>query len=643
MKTNRTFPLLRIGIALGAAVVGWIAAEGFHAWWGSPLKWLGLLAAVGIPAWWLYAGRRRIVTTVVGVGLVVAGTALSWIGTKSVGTKVEFNPGAKPALLIALGVLLASLPWVMYLWRGRHGAAAMLARWDRQTKKSGGVASRWDRYRLSSRLAMKVKWAAKLRPALVDTADDMVPDIRGWIWLVRPIEWCLAFVMFWWVVARAPVASYATYLGRDSYGGYWVPNNSVVVRLAAARGGKSVAMADRILRHQGPAVVTSTRKDLLLMTAQLRERKCGPFYVFNAGNVGGLPSNLKWSVLTGCKDMTTAELRASDLIGEASDGDRAYWNDQAARVLAPLMYAAAHADLPMQHVANWVAASGDAAEAAFMEIGTILMSSPDGQSAISAVTQFFGMVGTGDRTRLSITNSMQPALSWLSNPYTAMLGDPPAGGETFDVKRDLLDANATIYILGAKRRGVGALTGALIAHIVRESAEYAETQPGGRLYPQLLMALDELPLTCPGPVQHWVKDMGGRGICFDLGVQQRAGLDEVWGVEGRRAILGNAYAILLGPGCNDPVEVADWSRLSGLRTEYRDSFDAAGNKTGSTSISVPVVDHGKIMAIELGKVVVFTRGRISEIKTPNAEARRDVRKAKYVAPPETKLVKENVA
>lgn len=631
MTTNPNFPALSVGVGLAASSVGWVADGGFAAWWGTPLVGLGFALALGRPAWWLWRCRHRALTSGIGVTLIAAAYGLLQVG----------RTGWAVALF-AGGPVLVVLPWAMWLWRGRYGAQAMIARWDRQTKKSGGVASRWDRYRLSSRLAMKVRWASKLRPQLAHQADVMIPDVRYLLWVIRPLEAILSWLLMGWVIFRTPVSTYATYIGRDSYGGYWVPNNSVIVRLAAARGGKSVAMADRIIRHHGPAVVASTRKDLLLLTAQLRAQNTGPFYVLNAGNVGDIPSNLKISVLSGCKDMTTAELTAADLIGEAPDSERAYWNDQAARVLAPLMYAAAWEGASMRRVANWVAAGDKRAEDAWIEIGNILMRTPDGPAAIASLTQFFGMVGVGDRTRLSITHSLQPALSWLSNPRTAALGDAPVGeADLFDVKRDLLQANATIYILGAKRRGVGSLTGALIARIVREAAELAETMPGGKLEAQLLMALDELPLTCPGPVQHWVKDMGGRGIPFDLGVQQRAGLDEVFGVEGRRVILGNAHAVLLGPGCNDPIEVADWSRLSGLRKTVREVHDAEGKLISTSLAEVPVVDHGQIMAIELGKVIVFTRSRISEIRTPNAEARRDVKRAKYVAPVETNFEKES--
>ena len=37
-------------------------------------------------------------------------------------------------------------------------------------------------------------------------------------------------------------------------------------------------------------------------------------------------------------------------------------------------------------------------------------------------------------------------------------------------------------------------------------------QPGGRLDPPLLMALDEVTQICPVPVPSWLADSGGKGI-----------------------------------------------------------------------------------------------------------------------------------
>jgi type IV secretion system protein VirD4 len=530
--------------------------------------------------------------------------------------------GAIGTTLVVAGVATAGGAPAYWYYRGRHGVAALVSRAERRAARHEGFVSRWDRRRLSSKRAMRKRWARKMRPSMFTVTGPRFgsgPVDRFLGGALRALRLRLALL-------QVPVAEYAADLGRDNYGGFWVPLNSVVTRIASARSGKSVAMAGRIIDHRGPAVVTTIRKDLLLLTAQLRAQR-GPLFVFNAGNVGGYASNLKWSVLSGCTDMTTAERRARQLIGEAGNdvSDREYWNGQARRVLTPLLYAAARAKLPMRSVLGWVSAGGQKAQQAWVQIQEILQGTPEGPAQIENLGQFFGMVGAGDRTRLSITNSLMPALEWLGNPRLAALGDAQ-GEDLLNIKRDLLDADATIYLLGAQSKITSPMTGTLVAEIVHQATEIAETLPGGRLDPALLLALDELALTVPGPVPQWVKHLGGSGVCMDLSIQGRASLDSVWGVEGRREILRNSAAVLIGAGCNDPDELRDFEVLGDTR--WVPQRDAEGLIIeGSGRIEVPVVSAGKIAQLSIGEVLCFNRGPVTKLNTQNAEDRRDVRRA----------------
>jgi type IV secretion system protein VirD4 len=365
----------------------------------------------------------------VGFGLVLI--AAGWF-TTAFNTLYSYG-------LIAVGLLfLVGRPWY-WIARGRHGAKAGIARSERKQERSGGVMSRWDHMKNFSATAMRLKWARSLQP----TRDDL-GGLRGF-----------------WTILREPVTRYAAVIGKDNYGKKYVPTNSIVVRLAAARSGKSVALADRILNHYGPAIVTSTRTDQVDMTAELRAMKFGPVYFFNAGQVGNIDSTLKWSVLTGCKDMNTAQRRAADLVGPIQEGtEGARWDSKAIDVLGPLMYVAAHHGLPMRAVAGWIGTGQEERAEVWDDIRRMLLDTPDGHFAEEALNQFFKI---NDRTLTSITSSLLPALAWLTNPNTATLGD--SEDAEFDIERDLIDADATLYILGKKERGVGALTGALVAEI----------------------------------------------------------------------------------------------------------------------------------------------------------------------------------
>lgn len=502
---------------------------------------------------------------------------------------------------IALGALFViGRPWY-WISRGRYGAKASIAKSERKQERSDGVMSRWDHMSNYSATAMRIRWARSLQPGRRD-----LDGIAGW-----------------WRIFREPVTAYAACVGHSNYGGKYVPLNSVISRISAARSGKSQALMDRVIDHIGPLVATSTRGEIYEDTALLRQNH-GPVVLFNAGQVGNHKSTLEWSVLSGCTEMDTAQRRAADLVGPIQEGtESSRWDKKAVEILGPLMYLAAHKGYRMRTVQRWIGAGQDEIDKVREQIREGLLDTPDGRFAIAGLEQFFK---TNDRTRTSITSSLMIALAWLSNASTARLGDSP--DSDFDVVRDVINANASVYILGGKKRSVAPLMSALVAEIVFQAAEEAERRPKGRLSPALLLALDEVPLTCPGPIDQWVLDMGGRGVTIDLIVQQRAGLDEIWGVNGRDIILGNSLAILFGAGCNSRSVAEDYAALSGMRTELRNSYDAKGELTGSTEVEVPVIDPGKLMALQTGEAIFFCRGRIDIIRTRRAETRKDVRRVK---------------
>ena len=112
-------------------------------------------------------------------------------------------------------------------------------------------------------------------------------------------------------------------------------------------------------------------------------------------------------------------------------------------------------------------------------------------------------MATNERTRTSITSTIMPALGWLTTPAAAAAAEPTArlaGGESgqgFDVAR-LLELRATVFLLGAEETQAAPLVCALTGHIAREARRLAALQPGGRLDPNLTLALDEAALVSPG-------------------------------------------------------------------------------------------------------------------------------------------------
>ena len=82
---------------------------------------------------------------------------------------------------------------------------------------------------------------------------------------------------------------YAVRLGRAQYfRRVYARGEDQTLILAPQRTGKSGIIADRLLDHPGPAIVTSTRADLYQLTAGARSHR-GPLFVWNPQYVGALP------------------------------------------------------------------------------------------------------------------------------------------------------------------------------------------------------------------------------------------------------------------------------------------------------------------------------------------------------------------
>ena len=88
---------------------------------------------------------------------------------------------------------------------------------------------------------------------------------------------------------------------------------------AGPRMGKTQLLAGQIIDHPGAVIVTSTRTDLLDLTAPLRAQR-GPVFVFNPVGLGDRPSTVTFDPLTGCANPVTAAERATDMLAAAGEG-----------------------------------------------------------------------------------------------------------------------------------------------------------------------------------------------------------------------------------------------------------------------------------------------------------------------------------
>ncbi|QRP48865.1 type IV secretory system conjugative DNA transfer family protein [Amycolatopsis sp. FDAARGOS 1241] len=557
MRTFKAFLISAVLIASGVLASEWhVKVAAIWPW----LVTVGVAAGVLGLAELMKGNAARVVTVAAGlVGLSL--WFLGWVPAETPGYGV-WPWGlilGSPVLLVAafLGV------------RGRGGSRGLIGRWSRRSRRNGGVASRWQIWRVASKHAMRRK-AKVLKPSL---RKEM-----------------------WWTRRQTPVLQYATPIARVGRQRIWSPVEDVTLRFGGPRSGKTGELACRILDAPGAVIATSTRTDLIDLTSKLREQRNGPTFVFNPSALGKLESTITFDPLTGCENPVTATHRAADMLpADGGDSEREHWIAQARRALATLMHAAALGELTMSDVAAWVADPAESAD----EVLRLLRRSPE--ASFEAAAQQF--LTTNDRTRSSITTTIMPALAWLTDPNAKAA----ATGGAFDVA-ELLDSRATVYMLGAEEGHTAPLLAALTSHLAREARRIASESLGGRLDPALTLVLDEAALVAPVPLDKWTADMGGRNVTIHMGAQSRAQLRQRWGDTGCAAIMTNSATVLILAGARDGDDLQAYSLLTADRHEMVESEDADGHITGRTPQRVPVLSPGQIAQLPELHAVVVRRG-----------------------------------
>lgn len=498
-----------------------------------------------------------------------------------------------PSGLIA-GGLATSAGCVWWQARSGGGSNKAIGRWDRRTRRHKGTASRWDLLRTSSRWAM-LRQAHILRPSLAD--------------------------MSWWARMREPLISYATPLCKVGRTTVWTSGQESTLRIGIPGTGKTAELACRVLDAPGGVVVTSTATDLYELTADARARR-GPVQVFNPAGIGAVESTLRWSPLSGCADPEVARRRAADLMGPpgepGSEAER--WASQARHLLKVLLHAAALGGFRLADVHAWVSRP-DVSRPVVLRA---LASSPQAGEMIFAAEQAMGM---NQRTRDGVMMAAVPALAWVTQPSAAACGDPDPSAAQFGVG-ELVDETGALYLLGDDDGVLAPLVGALTAEIAWQARAAAAARPGGRLDPGLTMALDEIALVCPTPLDKWMSELRKRSIVIHAACQGIGQLRQRWGDNGASMIINSAAAVLLFGGCKDPADLDLFGKLIGEREETVPTLDADGAVTSTTTRRIPVISPAMISALPNHQIVLVRRGMpVALAKTPIVWKRRDVRRA----------------
>jgi type IV secretion system protein VirD4 len=500
--------------------------------------------------------------------------------------------GPLTALALTAEVGINGLWWLRDVVRPQ-GTRGEMVRASAQAQRAGGVAAWYDVQEHASPAALRRR-RRELRPSLAEVRRPH-PEALGV---------CLA----------------TTGTGRLPGQRVYSTCQDVSLRIGGPRKGKTQSLACHGLDAPGALLTTSTRADLArwvhaARTApapdQVDPRASRDVHVMNPTGYRGIASTVRWSVLVGCEDYSTAQRRAGDLVPEDhAMKDAAFWAGKARDVLALYLHAAALDGRRTLDVVRW--AQGDEKTVQDRICGILRVAGPGGPSREQQLRQHYS---EPPNTRKSVVATLSTALSWLADDGARILGDADRETITLNVERFILQKETLHLIAGTKVvSGVSNLIAAIVSEVTYQARQIAGRMPDERLDPPLTVLLDEAALICPVPLPRWTADMGGRNITLHISIQSIAQMRERWGKDGASTILGNVGAFVVFGGSQDTDELESLSRLSGeMRVRVvgedhdRPDHKNDGEKRGEWRW-VPVLSPAQISALRPGQVFVRRYG-----------------------------------
>jgi type IV secretory pathway TraG/TraD family ATPase VirD4 len=324
-------------------------------------------------------------------------------------------------------------------------------------------------------------------------------------------------------------------------------------------------------------------------------------HVFNPYEVGRVPSSFGWDVVSGCENPAEAFIRADAIIGPRTEtGDMAWWQDKAAIALAALLHAAALSGRTVLDIWDWANRQGDAIA------GSALAGHPAASRPLRSV---FAEATREGRSPDSIRMTMAKSLTWVADPAVAAMVHGPAA-RPFDAD-------------GAQGATIAPLFRCFTDYVQRQATLAGSRRPEGKLDPPLLLALDEARQIVRVPLDLWLADSAGKGICIVAVAHGLGQLREGWGADGAATIWDTTNKIIL-PGVTDR-ECLD---------TIQDICGTVGATEGDRRVQVPAVPAAFVRRLPRRRALIL-EGDLAPVvvKTRPVWARLRSRLRLAVAPP----------
>jgi len=346
------------------------------------------------------------------------------------------------------------------------------------------------------------------------------------------------------------------------------PESHIAV-IAPTRSGKTTRyVIPWLLEHDGPAVVTSTKTDILAATRNQRAT-LGEIFVWDPFG----PGSCGWNPIHGCERWDRALQQARWLADAAQEGDSqiaAYWRGEAAKLLAPLLHAAAIGELTIDKVRSWVDMQDTEAPGELLEA----------RDAIAAGEQLAAVAALDDRNRGTTYMSAGSLLAAYRHPQASKTSRDGVTPER------LLEKPNTLYIVAAEhhQRVLAPLVVALISSILQTTTECANADRP--LQPTLRLLMDEAANIAPlNQLPGHLSQAAGHGVRVATIWQSLGQMNHRYGQAADTILANSTTKLFMGP----VGDQATWTYLQGLlgelpRDQRQQTLTPAGQPT-SQSVS----------------------------------------------------------
>jgi type IV secretion system protein VirD4 len=396
-----------------------------------------------------------------------------------------------------------------------------------------------------------------------------------------------------------PATFSGAYLGWGKRGPIFTGPEHPALIIGPPRSGKtSAVIIPALTLWHGPAVVTSTKPDILAVTAAHRSRIGTVWHWDPTGTTPTPPGTtpLRWSPVPGCADWDIAVARTWALATAARPnptGDSTHWIERAQALLAPLLHAAAVADTDLAAVTTWLHTRD-----ALRPLG-LLTGRTGSEIAHQLLT---GILATDPREQSGIWSTADGLLAAYRTCTTLTAASQP----NFDPAA-FAASNDTLYITAPS--DTQAQHAPLICALLDQLRHTITTRTSP--WPPMLWALDEVANIAPLPtLPSVVADGGAQGLLVLAALQDLSQARQRWGTaaDGFLTLFPTTLAL---PGIADPVTLKTITTIAGQidRPQTTTTHGWHNNSRSTTTRKEPLLPEHHIAQGTPGQALAIQTAR----------------------------------